>query len=109
MLNGVETIGEYCFFNSGLIKILIPSSLTTISSGAFSNCKELQILNFANNSCLKQILKEAFVECVKLKNIKLPKSVEIIGERCFALSGLTKIEIPNNVTMVENGAFQDCK
>ena len=52
---------------------------------------------------------EAFLECSKLYNIKLPKSVEMIGERCFASTGLIEIEIPNSVKIVGNGAFQDCK
>ena len=44
--SGLKTIGMYCFFESGLEEIAIPSSVTTIGDHAFSSCKNLRKVTF---------------------------------------------------------------
>ena len=68
----------------GCSNSIIPNSVTTIESYAFS-------------------------ECSGLTSINIPNSVTTIGERAFALcSGLTSINIPNSVTTIGNLAFWRC-
>lgn len=43
-LEGVREIGDYCFANSGLTKISIPSSLRMIGQSAFNGCNNLNEL-----------------------------------------------------------------
>ena len=44
--DGLETIGEKCFFEIGLKEILIPSSVTTIEGNAFDMCGSLKAVLF---------------------------------------------------------------
>ena len=53
-----------------------------IRYGAFSLCKDLNTVTFAEGSKLKNIGKFAFSECGKLK-INLPEGIETIPEGCF--------------------------
>ena len=43
----------------------------------------------------------------KLSKVQLPETLEIIGERCFASSGLTAVDIPGSVKTIANEAFEN--
>ena len=73
---------------------MIPKSVTVINAGAFKNCQKLEKVTFVEGSELREIGYYAFDNCIKLKNIVLPKSVTHIGNYCFSNSGLTEIVIP---------------
>lgn len=50
----------------------------------------------------------AFYRESLLKTFEWPEGVESIGRFAFARSGLEKIEIPDGVTTIEDGAFYHC-
>ena len=78
--NDLVTIPEMCFWQSGLEKIKIPSSVRTIDKNAFKECKNLT-------------------------HIKLPENLEVISEGCFWESGLEELAIPKTVRTIERRAF----
>ena len=79
---GVEVIGERCFFGDDTIKIVTcPESLSEIREQAFAGCVTLQGIVLSEG--LKRIEREAFAECKKLLKCNLPESVEYIGEYAF--------------------------
>jgi hypothetical protein len=50
-----------------------------------------------------------FVDCSGLTSIEIPSSVKIIENGAFArCTGLTSIEIPSSVTRIGDWAFEDC-
>ncbi|MDY2902472.1 MAG: leucine-rich repeat protein [Bacilli bacterium] len=51
---------------------------------AFENCTNLEKVTFANNSMLKEISDNAFYGCTKITELKVPSSVEKIGNYAFA-------------------------
>lgn len=105
--NRVQNIQEQAFVGcTGLKRVELPDSLPTISRGLFSKCTNLSTVILPQH-CDK-IEKEAFHECSSLKSIALPSTLKAIGEDAFAYSGLTKIEIPASVSVVEHGAFAGC-
>lgn len=56
------------------------------------------------------ICDDAFMGCISLKSIVLPKSVTSIGyEAFFGCISLRRIYIPESVTSIGDGAFADCK
>ena len=51
----------------------------------------------------------AFSGKSELMNLSLPKSLTAIGEYAFAGTTITKIVVPDNVTVIGGGAFLGCK
>lgn len=86
---GVTNVGTYLFRDCVLESITLPSSLKTISTGAFRNCKNLVSLNIPEG--VIQIYKNAFWNCQDLENIFIPSTVKSIGSNI--LSGCDKLNI----------------
>lgn len=58
---------------------------------------------------VKELSNEAFLNCAKITDVKLPSSLTVIGENAFKdCTGLVKFRIPENVNKIETGAFQLC-
>jgi len=79
---GVSSIGDNAFYNSGLTSITIPNSVTSIGSSAFESCSSLT-------------------------SITIPNGVTSIGDNAFYNSGLTSITIPNSVTCIGDNVFDN--
>ena len=60
---GLESLGKGCFAYSGLEEIIIPSSVTAIEHGAFSNCGGLKKVTFHEDSRLQRIGSLCFCDC----------------------------------------------
>ena len=76
---------DCAFYNcSGLTRMTIPNSVTSIGNYAFYNCSGLT-------------------------RITIPNSVTSIGEYAFSgCSGLKSVTIGNGVTSIDYGAFDGC-
>ena len=57
----LKAVSDGCLRNSGLEALTVPASVRKIGCGAFQNCKHLEKLEFAEESQLKQVKKQAFV------------------------------------------------
>ena len=90
-------------------ELTIPVQIETIASGAFSNCEELAIVKFDENSKLQTIGNGAFMNCLNLKKITLPEALKTIGDNAFEnCTDLMDFVIPSNVTRIGISAFQNC-
>lgn len=76
--DSLTRIDKEAFAHTGLQYISLGKNLEAICSRAFSYLKNLETITF--NECLKYIDDFAFLDCVKLKDIKIPDSVEKISE-----------------------------
>ena len=126
----LKIIGERAFRNCEKflyltdVDLYFPDSLHTIEDFAFENCKFLSIVNFTENSQLRQIGNCAFKNCRdtevgahELLYFRFPESLEWIGEEAFAgswfvswptfLDDKPSIKIPKNVGYIGLGAFAD--
>ena len=103
----VEVIPEN-FVNSSLIaELIIPNSVTTISSGAFANCYLMSDVTIGNS--VTSIGASAFFNCELLENVDIPNKVTTIGNSAFKnCYSLRNIDIPNSVTTIGDGAFANC-
>ena len=102
----VCTIAENAFNGSGIERIKIPSGVTEIKMGAFSECHELK--NIDISSGVTKIERDTFMNCNKLTDIKIPESVTEINCHAFSgCTGLTAIEIPKSVTNIYS-SFYGC-
>ena len=101
--NSVTTIGSYAFSGcSGLTRIDIPNSVTSILNGAFSNCTSLASITIPNS--VTTIGSSALFGCSSLMTINLPNSLMSIGVAAFKDTGVYNEESnwENNVLYIGN-------
>ena len=106
--NSVTSIGSEAFSGcSGLTSLTIPNSVTSIGSEAFSGCSGLTSLTIPNS--VTSIGSKAFSGCSGLTSLAIPNSVTSIGDSVFyGCHGLTSLTIPNSVTGIGDFAFYEC-
>ena len=115
--NNLTGINQYTFYQTSLQSINIPnsveyigqmafgySSLITVSFGNFSSNQNAISLN-SNENKLKNVLKNAFDHCSKLKNFELPDSVSRIEDNAFSHVSLTSFRLPSSLKYLGMQAF----
>ncbi len=104
---GVTAIGGGAFSdNRRLIGVTLPAGVTSIGSSAFAGCRYLKRVNIPAG--VTAIADHTFDECQALASVTLPSGVETIGAEAFADAGLTSIRIPDSVKTVGARAFDGC-
>lgn len=116
--NSVTSIGSNAFQNcTGLTSITIPNSVKSISASAFEGCSGLYsiVVQSGNttydsrdncNAIIETATNSLLVGC---KNTVIPNTVTSIEEGAFEdCTGLTSITIPNSVTFIGECAFDGC-
>ena len=122
-------IGDYAFYNcENLDSIQIPEGIISIGESAFWNCQNLSSIVIPES--VTSIGEEAFASCSNLINVKIPDSVKTIGRNAFDKTAWLEAQdqdfviaagillyyqgisedviIPNNVTSIGIGAFENC-
>jgi serine/threonine protein kinase len=80
-----------------------------ISVGCFYECESVCEIIFETGSKLQRIEEHAFSSS-GLKTIRIPSSVEFIGEHCFyECKSLCEIGFEGNVKLIEGNAFDSCR
>ena len=108
--SSVTYIGDGAFSDcAGLTSITIPSSVTSIQSGAFSGCTGLTSITIP--SSVTYIGDGAFVGCTGLTSLSftIPSSITSIRMNAFyGCTGLTSITIPSSIDFINPYAFSGC-
>jgi hypothetical protein len=82
----VTAIGDGAFAScTFLVAVTIPASVTSIGGNAFFGCSNLTTVTYSDIA-----------------------SVESIGNRAFAYTGLTSISFPTNVRTIGDGVYDNC-
>ncbi|MDO4563027.1 MAG: leucine-rich repeat protein [Clostridia bacterium] len=90
-----------------LTSVSIPDSVKSIGDKAFSDCVSLESVSIPNS--VTRIEAYAFCGCVSLTSVSIPDSVTSIGDWMFAqCSSLESVSIPNSVTSIGVYAFSGC-
>ena len=91
-----------------MTSLTIPSSVTKISSSAFSGCSGLTSLTIPYG--VTKIDWGTFYGCSGLTSLTIPYGVTSIGGQAFSgCSGLTSFTIPSSVTEIGKEAFYGCR
>ena len=106
--NSVTSIGTNAFsFCRGLTKVTIPNSVKTIGNWAFYRCTGLTTVTIGNS--VTSIGNRAFYSCTSLTEVSIPSSVKTIEFRAFeGCTGLKTVTIGNSVTTIGESAFYSC-
>ena len=106
--NSVTSIGTNAFsFCRGLTKVSIPNSVKTIGNWAFRICTGLTTVTIGNS--VTSIGNRAFYSCTSLTEVSIPNSVKTIEFRAFeGCTGLKTVTIGNSVTTIGESAFRIC-
>ena len=123
--NSVTTIGDAAFSRCNLTNIIIPNSVTTIGEHAFYKCFSLTSVTIGNRvkTIGEDAFYEAFLQCgdslnVHINDLSAWCNIEFEGSRAnpmyyagdLYLNGtlLTKLIIPDDVTVVKDYTFCYC-
>ncbi|MBR4873331.1 MAG: leucine-rich repeat protein [Clostridia bacterium] len=97
---GVTSVGKYAFNTCAVSEIVLPDTLSKISSFAFRECKALTAIDFP--SSVEVILNYAFNNCTALASVTFSEGLKMVEHHAFnncrALSGT--IVIPSSVTLL---------
>ena len=109
--DSVTSIGGCAFQNcTGLTSITIPNSVTSIDFGAFRNCTGLTTVNWNATACTitHSGVSSIFNNCSNIVTVNIGDNVKIIPSYAFRdCTGLTNITIPDSVTSIGGGAFDN--
>lgn len=108
-INGfnIKYINHGAYANVDTVKtVILPSTLTSVGSTAFTCCDSLEKVVFTSQS---EIARACFAICPKLKEINLPDTLMEIPESAFSdCTSLAFIRIPTNVELIDYHAFENC-
>ena len=80
---GTKAISSYACANSNIRSIELPSTVATIGSNAFEDCKELEEVKMSRNTKVSKIDRETFKGCQSLKSIFIGAFVTSIASKAF--------------------------
>lgn len=115
--DNVETISSYAFKDcSSLGEISLPSYLMTINQNAFDGCSEMYTNTDIPNSVVS-IGSGAFRDCTNFKYVNTSGEDETLNlgsikhintYMFYNCQSLTKININDNITIIDSSAFANC-
>ena len=104
---GIEYIGSRAFFDSGIVDLVIPDSVTEMGIRAFYGCDKMKTLTIGSG--LTEIPDFAFYGCTSLEEVHLSNGTRTIGKQAFQnCTALTTLDLGDTVNTIGNAAFLGC-
>ena len=92
--------------NENITEVLLPSTVTSIDSRAFSHCTGLENIILPSN--VVSLGEYAFYDCTSLKQISIPGSVKEIGKYAFSdCQNLTSVTLQEGLAKIGQYAFSN--
>ncbi|ELP86047.1 hypothetical protein EIN_446040 [Entamoeba invadens IP1] len=93
--------------SSELIGIKVPEHITALHYCCFCCCNKL-LTGITIPSSVKSIGSSCFATCTRLEDVVIPESITSIGMSCFSCCNISSINLPLNITTLENYCFKYC-
>lgn len=98
----------YGLTRTNLVRVVLPEHITTIGRGALAFCSKLESIELKDGPT--EIGDSAFASLpLTVKEVLIPNSVRVLGERCFMGSRFTHLFLGNGVSHVGAQAFRGCE
>ncbi len=96
--------------NENLISITLSDAVSLIEKDCFRECKKLEEIIISNNSSLSTVASGAFADCKYLTSVRFPRGMGNISEGLFANdSALETVTFAgNNIAVINARAFYQC-
>ncbi len=88
--------------------LTIGTDVKKIESYRYADNHEIKIVDASNADQLREIGEYAFLGCVNMTDIKLPKKLQRIGEGAFRECGLRSVTLPESLIALPKYAFAWC-
>lgn len=99
-------LGAETFKGAVITSVTLPSTLTTLETGAFMECTKLESIVVPAN--VAEIPASAFEGCTSLSGVVLPVNVKAIGDKAFmGCSALTAFGMPTGIETIGAEAFRN--
>lgn len=106
--NSLVSIGSDAFSETGIKEINIPNSVKEIGGRAFTDCKDLTEVTFSAG--LEIIDNCAFADCEKIASVTFPDSVKKIGLDAFRGCKIKNVTLPDGMTEFDGArTFENCE
>lgn len=105
--DNVKIIGDKCFIDADIEKVILPEGIERIESGAFANCNELKKVNFPKT--LNVIKGRAFLNCNLLTKVILPEALAELDDFAFYNTGIKQLVLPKKIASVGINVFGSIK
>lgn len=96
------------FYGAKIQSVIIPANVQVIGKNAFKDCVNLKNVTFKENSQLETIDESAF-EGTALTSLNLPESVKNIYDFAFANTEISSITLSENIAFISSSAFLMCE
>ncbi len=112
-ITSISIPGEYeygvglCQGATSLTSVTFQDGLESVPDLAFEGCNSLNSVTFGQN--VTEIGELAFANCSALTSITLPDELTTIRKEAFKNTGLTTINLSDNVSKIYYGAFSQCQ
>lgn len=107
MPEGLTSIGNEAFYQSSIKTVSLPSTLNSMGTSAFRECKNLTGVVLPD--ALKDVKENAFYECSNLKTMTLGNQTANIEQYAFYRTAIETVTIPNQVVCINQYAFSHCE
>ena len=104
---GVTSLNATFYGFKDLIRVTLPTSLTSIGDATFESCTSLILVKVPEG--VTNIGKRAFYECTSLANVTLPESLTKIDDQAFYNCRMSAVNISENVAFIGDSAFYGCR
>jgi len=100
----LDSISDYAFAGCSALKaVTLPASVRTVGTGAFMRCTSLESFGVSPSSQLQRLDATALMDCPALTTLSLGTSLQNMGERVLAGSGVKTVNLTDSKQLKEVG------